>query len=102
MKSCVPIAAIAILALATAVGAEQPDATEAAVSKIRAYDASGIRFDAVSVEGTVIRIRGNANENSDVARLMRYLDTHVGTPTLEYVKRNGGMSEFLLTVKRLK
>jgi len=102
MKSLVSIVAIVICTLATAVSAEPADAIEAAASKIRAYDAGGIRFGAISVEGGVIRVRGNANENSDVAALMRYLDAHVGAPSLEYVKRDGGNSEFLLTVRRLK
>ena len=102
MKLRVPIITLVILALATAVAAEQPDGMTAAASKVREYSESGIRIDDVSVESGMLRVHGNANENSDVARFMRYLDTHIGTPSLEYVKRKGDTSEFVLTVRRLK
>ena len=102
MKSLLVTIVISLFALPTAASGAEPASMELAVKKVQAYDGGGIRIDAVSVESGMLNIRGRADENSDISRLMRYLDKNVGSPTLEYVKRSGSTSDFLLKVKKLR
>lgn len=101
MKALSPLIA-ALLLIAYATSATASDAVAAAADLIRNYPQPEIMIESVDVNAGVIRIRGKADANSDISELMRYLQREVGDVTLETVKRVDDVSNFYLTIRKLK
>lgn len=101
MKAPSPLIA-ALLLIAYATSATASDAVAAAADLIRNYPQPEIMIESVDVNAGVIRIRGKADANSDISELMRYLQREVGDVTLESVERVDDVSNFYLTIRKLK
>ena len=80
------------------------DNNQAFIDKLKSVLVEGITINDVKIAGKKGRITGSAKDNKTIAQYMRTLDSEVGTPNLEFIKRDkqGDMqvSHFAINIKR--
>ena len=69
---------------------------------VRDVAPASIEITALEEKDDAIVIEGKAPSNPDVAAYLKILDDKIGSPELQYVKRDGNISLFSIKVKKPK
>lgn len=70
------------------------------VEQIEAVVPANITLTDVTETEDQVSLQGRANSNTDISHLMRAIDSaKLGSPNLQSIKRDGGVSNFVLNVR---
>ncbi|MFT5394888.1 MAG: hypothetical protein ACI85N_000067 [Gammaproteobacteria bacterium] len=75
------------------------------VDKIKSASIEGVIVTEIKNIDKKVMIIGTAKDNKIISRYMRALDSKIGSPNLEYIKKDkqsGTMSDFAISIKKLK
>jgi len=75
------------------------------IDKIKSVSIEGVTVNKIKNNDKKIVINGTAKNNKVISEYMRTLDSEVGSPNLEYIKKdkkNGAMSTFAISIKKPK
>ncbi len=67
--------------------------------RVRQLAPDAIEIETVERKGEELIVRGKAASNPDISHYLRSLQKSVGTPSLDYVKREDDLSHFSLRVR---
>ena len=74
------------------------------IDKLKSVSVEGITINDVKIADKKVRITGSAIDNKTIAQYMRTLDSEVGSPNLELIKRekqgDRQASNFAITIKK--
>ena len=94
MNHATRLMAILMLLLGLSAGASE------VVDEIRSLVQSSITIQAIEESDGYVEIRGIAPDNQEISALMRAVsDSGHGDPRLESIKREAGVSQFLLRIR---
>ncbi len=76
------------------------------IDKVKSVSTQGIAITEIKDYDKKVMIVGNAKDNKIISKYMRVLDSEIGSPNLEYIKKNkqggGAMSNFAISIKKPK
>ncbi len=75
------------------------------VGKIRSVSIEGVTVTEIKDNDKKAVIIGTAKDNKIISKYMRALDSEIGSPGLEYIKKDkqgGAMSNFSISIKKPK
>jgi type IV pilus assembly PilN-like protein len=75
------------------------------VDKIKSVSIEGVTVTEIKNIDKQVMIIGTAKDNKIISRYLRALDSEIGSPNLEYIKKDkqgGAMSDFAISIKKLK
>jgi hypothetical protein len=73
------------------------------VDKIKTISIEGVTVSEIKTLDKKVMIVGTAKDNKIISKYMRALDSDIGSPNLEYIKKDkqgGAMSDFAISIKK--
>ena len=76
------------------------------IDKVKSVSIEGVTVTKIKNSDKKVMIIGTAKDNKFISKYMRALDSEVGSPNLEYIKKDkhgeGSMSNFAISIKKPK
>lgn len=76
------------------------------INNIKSISIDGVTVTEIKDIDKKVMITGTAKDNKIISKYMRALDSEIGSPSLEYIKKdkqgNGSMSNFAISIKKPK